>query len=88
MLGFVLGALAGAVTATYWSGGLHSLREEHVPHLRNQAADKVEVAERAIVGFVENLSTRTRALLRCEEAATPAQDARPTTSRGVIAGTS
>jgi hypothetical protein len=83
MLGFVFGALAGGIAATYWSGGLSNLREQHMPRLRNQAADKVAVAERAIVGLVENISTQTRARLRCEEAATE-QDAKRNTSRGVI----
>ena len=54
-----------------------------MPRLRHQAADKVAVAERAIVGLVENISTHTRARLRCEEAATE-QDAKRNPSRGVI----
>jgi hypothetical protein len=83
MLSFVFGALAGGIAATYWSRGLSNFREERMPRLRNQTAEKVEVAERAIVGLVENLSTRTRARLRCEEAAT-GQGAKPNTSRGVI----
>jgi hypothetical protein len=83
MLGFVFGALAGSIAVTYWSGGLSNLREQHMPRLRNQAADKVAVAERAIVGLVENISTQTRARLRCEEAATE-QDAKRNASRGVI----
>jgi hypothetical protein len=83
MLGFVLGALAGGIAVTYWSGGLSKLREQHMPRLRNQAAEKVEVAERAIVGLVKNISTGTRARLRCAEAAT-GQDAKRNTPRGVI----
>jgi hypothetical protein len=83
MLGFVLGALAGGIAATYWSGRLSNLREQHMPRLRNQAAEKVEVAERAIVGLVKNISTRTRARLRCEEAAT-GQESKRNTPHGVI----
>jgi len=83
MLGFVLGALVGGIAATYWAGGLSNLREQRMPRLRNQAAEKVELAERAIVGLVENLSTRTRTRLRCEEAATE-QDTKRNATRGVI----
>ena len=67
MLGFLFGALAGGLAATYWHRELSNLREHHMPRLRNQAADKVEVAEQAIVRMLDNASTRARAGLRAEQ---------------------
>jgi hypothetical protein len=83
MLGFVMGALAGGLAATYWSGGSMRLREHHLPRLRNQAADGVEVAERAIIGLVKSVSARTRASLRCDDAVTR-DDARAHPSSATI----
>jgi len=72
MLGFLFGALAGGLVATYWHRELSNLRE-HMPRLRNQAADKVELAERSIVRMLDNVSTKARAGLRSEQPQTPAQ---------------
>jgi hypothetical protein len=67
MLGFVLGALAGGLAATYWSRGSMKFGERQLPRLRNQAADRVDAAERAIIGLVKSVSARTRASLRCDD---------------------
>lgn len=75
MLGFILGALAGGIAATYWSGGSGRLREHHLPRLRNQAADKVDAAERAIIDLVRNVSARTRTTLR-DDGTAAGRDAR------------
>lgn len=67
MLGFVFGAIAGAVAATYWHRELGSFRDQHLPRLRNQTAEKVEAAERAIVGALNKVSTQARSRLRSED---------------------
>jgi hypothetical protein len=64
MLGFLLGALAGAVAATYWRADVSRLGTERVLDLRAQAADKLETAERAIVQALENASTKAVSYLR------------------------
>jgi len=64
MLGFIVGAVAGGLAATYWYGEVGNLRNRHIPHLRNQAADKVKAAERAIVRIVESASTKACAGLK------------------------
>jgi gas vesicle protein len=68
MLGFIVGAVAGALAATYWSGEAGNLRDRHLPRLRSQAADKVKAAERTIVRLVENASTTACASLKGESA--------------------
>jgi hypothetical protein len=67
MLGFVLGANAGAVAATYWHRDIDSLRQEQLPRWRSQAAEKVDAAERSIVSAVNKVSTQARTRLRREE---------------------
>jgi hypothetical protein len=67
MLGFVLGAVAGSVAATYWSRQLRNVRQQRMARLRNQAAARVAIAERAIIGLVKRVSARTQSRLRCEE---------------------
>jgi hypothetical protein len=71
MFGFLLGAIAGAVAATYWRGDVNRwrgdvdrFRTERMPELRQQAADKLEAAERAIVGALDNASTKAASYLR------------------------
>jgi len=64
MLGFLFGAVAGAVAATYWRANVSRLGAERVPELRAQAADKLENAERAIVQALDNASTRAVSYLR------------------------
>lgn len=64
MLGFVLGAVAGALAATYWHTDLKSLRADRVPEWRQRAADKVEDLERAVVGSIGTLSSRASSTLR------------------------
>ena len=63
MLGFLLGAVAGAVAATYWRG-VSRFGTERVPDLRSQAADKLEAAEHAVVQALDNASTRAVSYLR------------------------
>jgi len=67
MFTFLLGAVAGGLAAIYWLGGLGSLGERHMPRLRDQAADKVEAAERAVVRIVRNASMKARAGLKPEQ---------------------
>lgn len=67
MFSFLFGALAGGLAAIYWLGELGDLGERHMPRLRNQAADTVEAAERALIRMVENVSTKARAGLRPEQ---------------------
>jgi hypothetical protein len=64
MLGFLLGAVAGAVAATYWRADVSRLGTERVSDLRAQAADKLETAERAIVQALDNASTKAVSYLR------------------------
>jgi hypothetical protein len=66
MLGFLIGAVAGGLAVAYWHGDLGNFGTRHMPRLRNQAADKVEAAERALIRMVGNVSTRTRAGLRAD----------------------
>ena len=68
MLGFIVGAVAGGLAATYWYGEAGNLRNRHIPRLRNQAADKVKAAERTIVRIVENASTKACAGLKGDSA--------------------
>ena len=68
--GFIFGAVAGAIAVTYWSA-------QSMPRLRSQLADKVEAAERTVVGFVEKLSTGACARLRSKDAATPEHNVTP-----------
>jgi len=75
MLGFLLGAIAGALAATYWRPDLKRLRDDKMPDLRHRAADKVEGVERAIVDTVGRVSTRARSVLRSERPAVRGQDA-------------
>ena len=64
MLSFLFGALAGGIAVAYWHGELSNLGTRHMPRLRDQAADRVQRAERVLVRMVENASTKTRAGLR------------------------
>jgi hypothetical protein len=66
MLGFLIGAVAGGLAVAYWHGDLSNFGTRQMPRLRNQAADKVEAAERALIRMVGNVSTRTRAGLRAD----------------------
>jgi hypothetical protein len=84
MLGFLFGAVAGALAATYWRSDLKKLRDDRMPDLRQRAADKVEGAERAIVDTVGKLSTRASSVLRSGRSATPGRD---TTTSGPGEGT-
>jgi hypothetical protein len=72
MLRFVLGALTGIIAVTYWSGESRNLQGRHMPRLRSKAAERVEIAERAIVSLVQNMSSRARARLGSEASATTA----------------
>jgi len=74
MLSFLLGAVTGAVAATYWHPELNRMRTERMPELRNRLADNVEALERAIVEGVGNLSTRARDLLRGQTEGRPRPD--------------
>ncbi len=64
MLSFLVGAVIGAAAVAYWRPDLRKLRDEHMPKLRNQAADKLEVFERATVDRIGKVSTRMRSSLR------------------------
>jgi hypothetical protein len=64
MLGFVFGAIVGAVTATYWRGDVSAFRNERVPGLRHKTADKLEAAERTMVRRLDAVSARAASLLR------------------------
>ena len=61
---FLLGAVAGAVAATYWRANVSRFGTERVADLRSQAADKLEAAEHAIVQALDNTSTRAVSYLR------------------------
>jgi hypothetical protein len=74
MLSFLLGAVTGAVAATYWHPELNRMRTERMPELRNRLADNVEALERAIVEGIGTLSTRTRDLLRGQSGGGPRSD--------------
>jgi len=65
MLGFLLGAVAGAVAATYWRAeGVTRVGTQGVPTLRSRAADRLEAAEHAIVQALDNASTKAVSYLR------------------------
>jgi uncharacterized protein YggE len=64
MLGFLFGAVAGAIAATYWRTELNRFGTERIPGLRHQAADKLEAAERAVVQALDNASTKAASYLR------------------------
>ena len=67
MLSFLFGALAGGLAVTYWHAELGDLGARHMPRLRNQTADRLEAAERALVKWVERVSSKTRAGLRADQ---------------------
>jgi hypothetical protein len=69
MLGFLIGAVAGAIAATYWRADVN--RTERVPRLRHQAADKLEAAERAMVHALDNASSKAVSYLRGVETSAP-----------------
>ena len=64
MLGFLLGAVAGAVAVRYWRADVNQFGTERVPRLRHQAADKLEAAERAVVHALDDASSRAVSCLR------------------------
>jgi hypothetical protein len=80
MLGFLFGAIAGALAATYWHSDIKKVRDSRMPDLRQRAADTVEGAERRIVDTVTKLSTRATSTLRSGHAASRDRDTRA--SRG------
>lgn len=80
MLGFLFGAIAGALAATYWHSDIKKVRDSRMPELRQRAADTVENAERAIVDRVTKLSTRATSTLRSGGA--PLRDRDTPSSRG------
>jgi hypothetical protein len=80
MLGFLFGAIAGALAATYWHSDIKKVRDSRMPELRQRAADTVEGAERKIVDTVTKLSTRATSTLRTGRTASRDRDTRA--SRG------
>jgi hypothetical protein len=76
MLGFLFGAVAGAVAATYWRNGVSRFRKERVPGLRHQAADKLEAAERAVVHTLDAASAKVTSRLRGGQMAETATERR------------
>jgi hypothetical protein len=75
MLGFLIGAVAGAVAATYWRADAKERGMEQVTRLRHQAAEKLEAGERAVVQALDNASTRAVSYLRGVEAPAAAKTA-------------
>ena len=69
MLSFLLGAVTGAVAATYWRDELNRVTSQRMPEFRNRLADNVEGAERTIVDAVGRISKRARTLLRGQPSA-------------------
>ena len=80
MLGFLFGAIAGALAATYWHSDIKKARDTRMPELRQRAADTVEGAERAIVDTVTKLSSRATSTLRSGRAGSRDREIR--SSRG------
>ena len=58
MLGFLIGAIAGGLAATYWHRELGSFRDQHLPRLRNQTAERLDAAERTIVEGVKKVDNQ------------------------------
>jgi uncharacterized membrane protein len=81
MLGFLLGAVAGAVAATYWRADVSRLGTERASDLRAQAADKLETAERAIVQALDNASTKAVSYLRGAQKPRTREDGPPAPRR-------
>jgi hypothetical protein len=71
MFGFLIGAVAGAVAATYWRADVNRVGTERVPRLRQQAADKLEAAERAMVHALDNASSKAVSYLRGVQTSAP-----------------
>ena len=69
MLGFLIGAVAGAVAATYWRADAKEFGAERVTRLRHQAAEKLEAGERAMVQALDNASNKAVSYLRGVEKA-------------------
>jgi len=69
MLSFLLGAVTGAVAATYWRDELNRVTSQRMPEFRSRLADNVEGAERTIVDAVGRFSQRARTLLRGQPSA-------------------
>jgi hypothetical protein len=76
MFGFLFGAIAGALAATYWHSDIKKVRDTRMPELRQRAADTVEGAERAIVDTVTKLSSRATSTLRSGRTASRDRDTR------------
>jgi hypothetical protein len=64
MFGFLCGAAAGALAVTYWRADLDTFQRDRLPGLRRQAADKLEAAERALVGRLDGVSATAASILR------------------------
>jgi hypothetical protein len=79
MLGFILGAIAGGLAATYWQPDVNRVRSEKMSQLRERLACHVETAERAIVQQVGSLSMKARGMLRGESGRRGGAAARETT---------
>ena len=73
MTGFLLGAIAGGLAATYWHAEIGKTREQHVPQFRTQAADKIHEVEWALVRMIQTTSQRAQAAVNAESAPKRAQ---------------
>jgi hypothetical protein len=67
MFGFLFGAAAGAVAVTYWRSDVTTFQKSRLPGLRQQAADRLEAAERALVGTLHIVSAKAACALRGTE---------------------
>jgi hypothetical protein len=56
--------LTGGAAATYWRDDLTTFMSRRVPRLRTQAAEKVQVAGRAMARGIEDFTGRAHARLR------------------------
>jgi len=74
MMGFIIGAVAGGLAATYWHAELGKIREQHVPQFRTRAVDKIHEAERALVRMIQTTSQRAQAAFKVESTPERAQD--------------
>jgi len=68
MFGFLLGVATGVVAARYWHQDFGRLRDEHMPRIRDRAAESVDALEKTIVDTVGSVSTRARSFLRSNAA--------------------
>jgi hypothetical protein len=84
VLSFLVGVMTGAVATAYWRP---QVRGEHLPSVRDRAADSIDAIEHRVVENIRRVSARARSFLRSEKRTTPQTQMTPGTPRSAAAPT-